>query len=300
MKKWGIAAALVFLLTSVIIGCGANNEEIQSGFMPLVESKATPDSIRTATEYIDRNIGKTDQQAGSLILIAYEDYLLKYLNTDADWTAIETLYPYWDSDSKTLDADKIKTDEAKNLYSGLTEAGFKFISREGTVEPIIDYGLLNDKYGRHTTEALQELYAIKTMESSLPMAEDAALMISWEELAMRAYSVEQYIKTFGEDPMTIEDARFLYGNYINAMMLGMNNTPIFDYETDQFSEDAKAAYERFVREHPKSTTAWMLREYMSYIASIDYRMDYSDQSQSKAFLETCSWLVSETGKKAME
>jgi len=300
MKRWGLAAALMFLLAAIIIGCRADSKEIQQNFAPLLEGKATPDSIRIAAEYLDENIGKADQETASLMVVAYEDYLIKYLNNDADWAQIELLTPFWNFETDQMEADKIETEEARKVYEDLTAGGFKFISLEGMINPIVDYRVFGEKYGSRVTEALSDLYLIKQSESDQPMGEDAALMISWDELAMRAYAVEQYIETYREDQLTIADAQFMYENYINTMLLGMNNTPIFDYEMHQFSKDAKTAYTRFVEEHPNSVTSWMLKEFDAYLASVGYVMDYQDENQSKAFFDTCNWLVSETGARVME
>jgi hypothetical protein len=84
------------------------------------------------------------------------------------------------------------------------------------------------------------------------------------------------------------------------MLLGMNNTPIFDYETQKFSEEAKTAYVEFIKANPDAVTSWMLLEYLSYLDGTGYIMDYNNEAQSKAFFDTCTWLVSEAGKKVLE
>ncbi len=300
MKKWGIIAALLMLIAAIIIGCGPDGEQIQSDFSTMLEGKATPESVASAAEYLDQNIGKAGKEIGSQMMVAYEDYLIQYLNSDADWNAMEAFFPYWNFDESSLEADKIQSEETKALYDNLMAGGFKFDSSEGMVYPIIDYKALIERYGSKVTESLNSLYVVKQMESDKPMARDAALVIGWDELAQRAYATEQYIQTFKEDTLTIADAQFIYENYINTMLLGMNNTPIFDYETTVFSSEAKTAYGSFINEYPNSVTSWMLKEYMVYLESAGYKMDYNDATQSKAFFDTCSWLVSEAGKKVLE
>ncbi len=300
MKKLGLIGALLLLVLAIVMGCGADGEKIKSDFKPLVTGAATPESILIAVDYLDKNIGKAGKDIGSQMLVAYEDYLIQYLNSDADWTAIGELYPYWNTDTGKLDSEKLTTEETKALYNNLTKGDFKFASSEGMVYPVIDYKVFLEKYSKSITESLSGLYSIKELESDKPMAADAALMISYSELLGRAYATEQYIKQYKDDPLTLPDAKFIYQNYINTLLLGMNNTPIFDYETHLFSQDAKKAYEKFVSANPNTTTSWMLGEYLKYLGSVNFTMDYSNASQSKDFFDTCTWLVSEAGKKVLE
>jgi hypothetical protein len=84
------------------------------------------------------------------------------------------------------------------------------------------------------------------------------------------------------------------------MVMGSNNTPIFDYKTYGFSKDAKSAYMEFINRHPDSVTAWALTEYFTYLNSINYSMNYNDKVSSKMFFDTCDWLVSESGKRVYQ
>lgn len=300
MKKIGIALALVLLIAITAIGCGADGEKIQADFTPMVTGASTPETIVAASAYLDKTIGKVDSSIASQMVVAYEDYLIQYLSSDADWTAIGNLYPYWNYDTGQLDAESITTEETKALYDSLIAGGFKFASSEGMVYPVIDYKVFIERYGKKITEALSGLYSIKELESDNPMARDAALVISYDELLGRAHSTEQYIQQYKEDPLTLEHATFIYQNYINTMLLGMNNTPIFDYETHAFSQEAKKAYVDFVNANPNAVTSWMLGEYLTYLGSTDFTMDYTNETQSKVFFDTCTWLVSEAGKKVLE
>lgn len=300
MKKLGLIGALLLLIASIIMGCGADGKKLQSDFTPMITGVATPKTIVIAADYLNQNIGKAGRDIGSQMLVAYENYLIQYVNSDADWTAIGNLYPYWDKSTGKLDAEKITIEETKALYENLIKGGFKFASSEGMVYPVVDYKVFLEKYGKSITEALSGLYSIKQLESDKPMAQDAALVISYSELIGRAYATEQYIQQYKKDPLTLKDSKFIYQNYINTMLLGMNNTPIFDYQTHVFSVDAKKAYVEFINAHPKAVTSWMLGEYLNYLSSANFTMDYKNKSQSKVFFDTCSWLVSEAGKKVLE
>jgi hypothetical protein len=155
-------------------------------------------------------------------------------------------------------------------------------------------------YDKYVSVSLKDLYQIKDKEQKTPFSADTVLKVSWAELAQRTYDMEQYIQKYKDQKLIAEDATWLYGNYMNALIMGTNSTPIFDYKTHAFSDDAKAAYAAFINKFPDSTTAWALTEYFTYLDSIQYNMDYNDKVSSKLFFDTSDWLVSESGKRVFQ
>jgi hypothetical protein len=93
---------------------------------------------------------------------------------------------------------------------------------------------------------------------------------------------------------------WLYTTHLNAILMGTTNSPIFDYSSKEFSPGAKAAYEAFAKANPDTTLTWVLKEYFTYLDSIDYKLDFNDSTMSKVFFNTCDWLVSEAEKRVME
>ncbi len=163
----------------------------------------------------------------------------------------------------------------------------------------IDYIEWITHYEKYVDPALTGLYQIMAKEQKYPTTVDTVLKISWEELAKRAYDMENFIRENKDYEMINEDSIWFYGNYINAMVMGTNGTPIFNYKTHEFSEDAKTAYASFINLYPDSITAWVLKEYYTYLTSIQFTMDYNDKVSSKLFFDTCDWLVLESGKRVM-
>lgn len=170
----------------------------------------------------------------------------------------------------------------------------------GLNQDAIDYDDWIKKYERYIDPVLLGLYQMMAEEQNSPMAEDTVLKKSWEELAQRTYEIEQFIKENKDYSMIREDLNWIYGYYMNALVMGTNGTPIFDYKTHVFSEKAKTAYAAFINQYPNSTTAWALTEYYTYLNSINFTMDYNDKVSSKLFFDTCDWLVSESGKRVFQ
>lgn len=164
----------------------------------------------------------------------------------------------------------------------------------------IDYGQWLEKYKGNICDALIELYNIKEREQNNPISKDAIMQVSWMELASRTYEMEEYLENYKEDKSIYEDASWIYENYMTTMIMGTNGTPIFDYESYEFSQEAVAAYTSFIDKYPDATTTWALKEYLTYLNDIEYKMDYRDKELSKQFFDTCTWLVSESGKRVFQ
>jgi len=87
---------------------------------------------------------------------------------------------------------------------------------------------------------------------------------------------------------------------LDLIMMGTTNTPVFDYQTGEFSSQAKVSYEHVVNEHQDTTLAWALREYFAYLEKIDYAMNYKDSMKSKLFFDTCYGIRVAAEKRVFE
>ena len=91
----------------------------------------------------------------------------------------------------------------------------------------IDYNEWGARYEGYIDPALTGLYQIMAEEQESPLAEDTVLMKSWAELAQKTHNIELYIKENRDVELIKEDFKWIYGNYMNAMLMGTNGTPIF-------------------------------------------------------------------------
>ncbi|HWQ78182.1 MAG TPA: hypothetical protein VN381_05165 [Anaerovoracaceae bacterium] len=245
--KRSLAILLVILFAvGVFTGCGPDPEKVQEDFLAILDQSASEETIKEASDYLDKYLPKMDQAYANVMVHKLEHYIL----------------------------------------------GF---NQEGII-----YTDWINKYKKYLDPVLLEFYQIMAREQESPMAVDAVLKLSWEELVQRTYELEQFIKTNKDYILIKDDFIWLYGKYINAMVMGTTGTPIFDYKTHAFSDGARDAYAAFINKYPDSTAAWALTEYFTYLNSIGYTMDYNDKISSKLFFDTCDWLVTESGKRVFQ
>jgi hypothetical protein len=137
------------------------------------------------------------------------------------------------------------------------------------------------------------LFEYKAAEQKNPIVFDATLQVSRQELISRTLDIEDFIRARREDQMIKDDALWLYKRYVNAVLMGANNSPVFDYETRKFSQDLLEQYNAVIAERPDSALAAVLTEYKTYLAELGYVLEYDRDEERAKFFETCGRLVSE-------
>lgn len=299
--KIRIAVLLVVVLfCGTLTGCRRDNGKIESDFAVMAAASATPEHILATAEYLDENIARVDTEAADRLVFAYEDYLHRYITETREQTGLEAFRPYFDPVTKRIDPEKINGGDMRDFYENLAAGSILVVYYEDTPTLRVDYRSLLSRYGEYLSDPLYRLYEAYADTVEKPMSENAALMISFEELLERADRIETLLTDYPENQLIKTDALWLYTTYINTILMGTTNSPIFDYNTKVFSEDARAAYEDYMRAHPDTTLTHVLKEYFSYLASIGFILDYGDKTMSKVFFDTCDYLVSTAEKRVSQ
>ncbi len=300
MHKTAAILMLAWMIVLTLTGCGGDKEMIQSDFTILIASTATAENIQSVAEFLDDKIPDVDEDMATHMVIAYREYLLNYITQNKDKTTIQELSVYLDPKTGRVDTEKIQNSELKSFYDQIKAGALMVTLFEG--EPIlrVDYGKLLEKYGEYISESMKELFQLISGLIDKPTTENATLVISWEELLSRTYAAEKLIRKYPENDHLIEDAAWIYTTHLNTMLMGTTNTPIFDYNTKEFSTSAGTVYREFMLSQPDAVLTWVLKEYYTYLNSINYTLDFNDVTMSKVFFDTCDWLVSEAEKRVKE
>lgn len=290
MKRYAKIAAILTALTLCIgclTGCGKTTEEIKTEYSKILSNKATPQSMEDAGEYAEKYAKKLTRDGASIMVAQLEDYLIQYINTDRDDIQVQSLASYFDKDSGRIDEEKIKDKGTKEYYEILQKVHIYPVYFEEKVQLRVNYSSLNEAFSKVIDPALSKLYEIDQMITDEPATRNASIQISFDELMDRAMVVEALITEYPENIWITDEVRWLYSTYLDLIMMGTTNTPVFDYQSGEFNVQAKAAYEHVVKEHQDTTLAWALNQYFAYLEEIGYTMNYKDSTKSKLFFDTC-------------
>jgi hypothetical protein len=166
------------------------------------------------------------------------------------------------------------------LVQETLDGGYKIEQAEGMYYPVINYTSYLP-FTDYVSDDLKEYFTIMNIESSQVFAKDAALMITWDEVISRALQSQEFLLNFpdSEKFTAIEE---LYQRYLNITLLGLNNTPLFDYESGMMNNEAKAAYEAAVVQKNDREYLTILEDFMKVVKENGYKLtDEVDQFRKR-------------------
>ncbi len=124
---------------------------------------------------------------------------------------------------KAFNKDSIATGFKKIIK----ENGFKLFQSEGYfyVEESPDF--LYSRFGKYVSPSISEYLKFRRNELKEGFAEDAVLMIPMLKVAQRIINWEKYLIKF-PNSFYAEQVNSYLGMYVNALLGGLDNSPIFD------------------------------------------------------------------------
>jgi hypothetical protein len=289
-------ALTVLILSAILSGCGAKGKGVDSPSpassspVPSESASASPTEIPSESPNVtilqqfkeqalagtpaDELYASFKQKMGEEVQPVDADELVRVLETYYD-SHLEAAAKKYEADNvqQTLSAlewpiseeiaSGIKDDSIRQLVQETLAGGYKLETSEGFIFPIVDYGQLLSFEDRVSIPMKTYLDLMAT-ESDNASAEDGGLIISWNELASRTLASESYVVNFPDSPerSKVED-RFI--NYLTMYLIGLDNTPIFDYETFVLLPDVKKQYEQMVASHSGTVTGQLVKQLLDIL-----------------------------------
>ncbi|WP_373230119.1 hypothetical protein [Cohnella sp.] len=166
---------------------------------------------------------------------------------------------------KEAQIPNIKDESVRLLVEQSLAGGYKLETTEGYVFPVVDYSKLLNFSGQVTT-SMKTYLDLMALESNEKTASDGGLVISLEELSRRTLTAESFVVTFPDtaERKKVED-RFI--RYLNYYLVGLNNTPIFDYETFILLPEVKIQYEQMVASHSGTVVGQLTKQMLSILSN---------------------------------
>ncbi|MDQ2087532.1 hypothetical protein RBH29_13955 [Herbivorax sp. ANBcel31] len=248
---------------------GERSDKVYDDFLNLISSEKKPFEL---IDFMDKEISNVTSEKADNMILALEEVLNIYESYyqgeifASDF--IKEIGSEFESNEDIV--DKAKGTEFESLVEEIVNGGYKFESREGTVYPIVDYSFLK-KYDSFISDKVADYINIKSNQSDNPVAMDAALVISWDELGERLLEIESYMDKYN-DFVRIKQLEGIYYNYMTIYLAGLDNTPAYDYETDEYKDEVLETIigipEMFEFEGTK--TADIVKDYLDIIKEDNY------------------------------
>ena len=171
----------------------------------------------------------------------------------------------WPNEARRQRAEK----RADTLKAHLAAHGVWARASEGmvTFEPA-DSTLLS-WLGRFLPASTKEFLLSAARAQRTPVADDAALTITYDELENRLLSAEEFLEIYATSAARIEMLR-TYTQLLAIYFAGIDNSPIFDSETRRLLPALQKRFEQFAQKHAATRSGKLAVEYLRVLRSNRY------------------------------
>ncbi|WP_342564196.1 hypothetical protein NST84_03080 [Paenibacillus sp. FSL R7-0345] len=258
-------------------------QAVYQAALPLLGDSA---KLPQAIKYLNSNIYAVTSYQATVLTLKLENVHKAGLqvwesrfNNSAVQRKLGAIYTAGASMAKLAESTNDSTLRA--LLKSAGESGYKLETAEGTFFPVIDYAAYR-KYKLYVTSDIRDYITIMAVESDLPSSKDNGLVIGWSEVAARALSQEQFIRSHPKSNRTAT-VRQLYTMYETDTFYGQNNTPLFHYDNKEMDLEAQKAYSSILtRNTGSSAFLEKLEGFMKLLKENGYKLDEAVENYRNA------------------
>lgn len=150
---------------------------------------------------------------------------------------------------------------ADSLRAALAAGGIWSTRSEGTMYFTASEATLLSWLGRFLTPQLHAFLHFSAQQQAAPVGDDAALMITLDELAQRVLTAEQILNEFPQSPVR-ESIERTYHQYLAAYLGGVDNTPAFHWRSRALRSEFRQSHQNFLRSHASTAAGRVVAEYV--------------------------------------
>lgn len=172
--------------------------------------------------------------------------------------------------------------KAKEFEMFVEQVGFSISSSEGMIFLEKDTNFLN-KFTDYLSERMNSFKTQYIKEIKYPIAEDAGIIISNEEIVQRILFWENFSKS-QKDFEIPNYAQNEFQMNLYYLMFGMDNTPIYKWDKPhEIKSEIIETFNHIIEKYPKSKAAQYLNDYILFIEENNYQYDssYNEYARKK-------------------
>ena len=226
-------------------------------------------SIPFALDYIQTCLLTDNVDRDSIFFLFHKKF---YAITSSLNDSLNTKYKFLvnqiEYDSSTV--------ELKSFENNLAVCGIGIYSTDGTyyLDAIPDF--LYNTFKNRVSEGLVEFLYIRKEELKQGFSQDAAMLISFEDLYQRVKRWENFLKNY---PNTVYNSEAIsyFETYLVTLMTGMDNSKIFDFQYNSLLPEINTLYENIIKDEPISATTEIISSYYTFLARHDFKENDSIQ-----------------------
>ncbi|WP_128100282.1 hypothetical protein [Paenibacillus sp. DCT19] len=252
------ATALALLLQSGVAGTAG----VATATASNTESKVTTNSSKAiyttfqsklkqkngliaADAYLSNRITQVTSHHLTLMVLQLENARLKSLTAMTDRMLVPNVQAkimkiYQWNDTFTGLMKRTQDSSLQSLLKEARDSGYKLVMIEGSLYPIMNYSAFQ-KYNTNLKPDISSYMNIMATETKKIPAEDGGLLIGYQEILLRAINQERFLELYPTSNR-VKQVQNLLDSYTMYTFYGLNNTPLFDYETNKMMPNAQKGY----------------------------------------------------------
>lgn len=146
----------------------------------------------------------------------------------------------------------ILPDSLKIKNSAFEKANLEFWGvGEGFTELRTEPNFYYNTFKNYVTKDYCDFLLLEAKDNSVLYSADAGIGITFEEVSERVLYWENFLNKYPKSKL-FEKAREDYINYCMNYLFGMDNTPTFEYSTNEIYPENQLEFDRFISKNPKS------------------------------------------------
>jgi hypothetical protein len=229
---------------------GLNSKELGSG--------------KKAFNYISEHFSTASGSSADAAFIMFRNFMMRMESEGSFYSQTEAM-DWSNQDYEDIYSEKFNMD--KYPYTKLLkENGFRLETAEGMVFPITDLSKLVDFFSGKVTPPMKE-YLIQTLDEQKNSAfSDGGIIVGLDTLIQRAIFWEKFNT---QNPYFVlgEETREMERWERITILVGADNTPAFDYETQMQTAEFKKAFADIQQKHAGTKLAKACKELSDLLAA---------------------------------
>ncbi|MBY0203641.1 hypothetical protein [Paenibacillus cucumis (ex Kampfer et al. 2016)] len=261
----GIAFAAPAANTKVT---SANSTAIYKSFQNMLYKK---NGLPAADRFLESKISQVTPYHATLMVLQLENARFKALTAITDRMLVPNVQDqmqkiYNWNNSFTQLMSRTKDTSLRSLLQQARDSGYRLTMIEGYLYPIMNYAAF-EKYTSYVNEDIKQYIRIMAVETSNIASEDGGLMIGYQDMLNRALNQERFLNDFPKSNRK-NQVQMLMNQYTLYTFYGLDNTPLFDYDTNVMVPNAQKGYKAVLQRNTSEDSAFLkkLNAFMDVIA----------------------------------
>ncbi|WP_339168454.1 hypothetical protein MKX75_03720 [Paenibacillus sp. FSL R5-0341] len=250
----------------------ASSTTIYKTFQSMLYKK---NGLPAADTYLESHINQVTTHHATLMVLQLENARNKALTAMTDRLLVpnvqdKMIKAYKWNDSFTQLMSRTNDASLRALLQQARDSGYRLVMLEGSLYPIMNY-MAFQKYISYVKPDIKQYINIMAVETSNLAADDGALVIGYQEILNRAMNQERFLDEYSKSNR-VKQVNNLMNNYTLYTFYGLNNTPLFDYETNKMTANAQKGYKAVLQRNSSEDSAFLtkLEKFMDIVTDAKF------------------------------